>query len=35
MRRNLRASEAKPMYVFLTLTNGTVTRMYPVPRRSA
>ena len=29
MRKNLKANEAKPMFVFLTLTNGTVTRMYP------
>ena len=29
MRKNLKASDAKPMYVFLTLTNGTITRMYP------
>jgi hypothetical protein len=29
MRKNLRATDARPMYVFLTLTNGTIVRMYP------
>jgi hypothetical protein len=29
LRKTLRATDDKPMYVFLTLTNGTINRMYP------
>ena len=29
LRKTLRATDDKPMYVFLILTNGTVNRMYP------
>ncbi len=29
LRKRLKATEAKPLYVFLTLTNGTIVRMYP------
>jgi len=29
MRKSLDATDAKPMDVFLTLTNGTIVRMYP------
>jgi len=29
VRKDLNATEARPMYVFITLSNGTIMRMYP------